>query len=53
MDISKIQLEDGVYNIKDAKAREDISNIQKSLSTSNINYYNSIEELQNADLTVR
>lgn len=51
MDISKIQLEDGVYNVKDAKAREDIANIQKSLSTSNINYYKSVEEMKKADLT--
>ena len=27
MDISKIQLEDGVYNVKDAKAREDIAGV--------------------------
>lgn len=32
MDITKIKIEDGIYNIKDLKSRNDIENIQNNIN---------------------
>lgn len=51
-DISKIQLENATYDIKDTTARSDISTLSTSINNLEIDYNNKINNLRNNEQTI-